>query len=274
MRPMQSTGDKYDLAEPDLKSFTRSSIRTKVMLTLLDGGKTVGDLERIMNTRASTILHSVKSLIDSRLVEKKRLEYILTSIGRVQALILDDLVNTIVTINEHSGFWLSHDMNAIPVELQKRIGMLGQGEMIRDSPETPLKSLEYFIENVIQSKEILGVSPVVVTGYGQMIFMAVNNGSKVELILTNPVLNAIISEHGRETFNEFLKRENFKLFYIEGDVKIAFTVTEAFLNLGLYRLDGSYDLGMDLIYTGEKSIEWGKMLYSHYRSQARQLNEV
>ena len=65
---MQSTGDKYDLAEPDLKSFTRSSIRTKVMLTLLDGAKTVGDLERIMDTRASTILHSVKSLMESRLV--------------------------------------------------------------------------------------------------------------------------------------------------------------------------------------------------------------
>ncbi|HQE88469.1 MAG TPA: ArsR family transcriptional regulator, partial [Methanothrix sp.] len=114
---MQSPGDKYDLAEEDLKSFTRSSIRTKVMLTLLEGGKTAGDLERIMDSRASTILHSIKSLMEGNLVEKRRQEYVLTSIGRVQALMLNDLVNTIVTLNEHRDFWLSHDMSAIPLEL-------------------------------------------------------------------------------------------------------------------------------------------------------------
>ncbi len=270
---MQATGDKYDLAEPDLKSFTRSSIRTKVMLILLEGGKTVGELEKVMDTRASTILHSIKSLTDSYLVEKKRQEYVLTGIGRIQALILDDLVNTIVTINEQRDFWLAHDMSAIPFELQKRIGMLGAGDIIRDSPETPLKSLEYFIDNLSQSKEILGISPVVVTGYAQAIAHVVNSGSRVELILTRPVLKAIASEHS-SLLNELLTKKNFKLFCMDGEVKIAFTVTESFLNLGLSRIDGSYDLGTDLIYTGPKAIAWGKMLYEHYRSQARQLKEA
>ena len=269
---MQSTGDKYDLAEPDLKSFTRSSIKTKVMLTLLDGGKTASDLERIMDTRASTILHSIKSLIDGNLVEKRRQEYILTSIGRIQALILDDLVNTIVTINENHDFWLSHDMSAIPLELQKRIGMLGSGEMIRDSPETPLRSLEYFIDTLSQCREIQGVSPVLVTGYDRMISEIVTAGVQVELILTNAVIMAMASEQ-KVMLNELLLQENFRLFCID-DIKISFTVTESFLNLGLCRHDGSYDLGMDLIYTGKKAIEWGKMLYRHYRRSSQQLKQI
>ncbi|HPC90536.1 MAG TPA: DUF1724 domain-containing protein [Methanothrix sp.] len=270
---MQSPGDKYDLAEEDLKSFTRSSIRTKVMLTLLEGGKTAGDLERIMDSRASTILHSIKSLMEGNLVEKRRQEYVLTSIGRVQALMLNDLVNTIVTLNEHRDFWLSHDMSAIPLELQKKIGMLSNGEIVRDSPETPLKSVEYFINTISQSKEIMGVSPVVVTGYDQALAEAANSGCRVEIILTNPVLTAMLPEM-KKLLNELLKGENFKLFYIEGDVKIAFTVTESFLNLGLCRLDGSYDLGMDLIYKGQKAVEWGRMLYEHYRLQSRRLKEA
>jgi predicted transcriptional regulator len=266
-------GDKYDLAEPDLKSFTRSSIRTKVMLTLLDGGKTASELEKVMDTRASTILHSIKSLTDNNLVDKKNQEYSLTSIGRIQALILDDLVNTIVTINEHHDFWLHHEMGGIPTELQKRIGMLGQGEIIKDSPESPLKSLDYFIATLSQSKEVLGVSSVVVRGYPEAISNVVNSGVQVELILTNPVLNVVISEQ-KQLLNDLLASENFKLFSIDKDVKISFTVTESFLNLGLSRIDGSYDLGTDLIYSVEKAIEWGKLLYNHYRDQSNQLENV
>jgi predicted transcriptional regulator len=268
-----SKGDKYDLAESDLKSFTRSSIRTKVMLTLLDKGKTAGELEEIMNTRSTTILHSMKSLMESNLVEKKQQEYNLTNIGRIQAIMLDELVNTIITIKEHHDFWLHHDMSGIPLELQKRIGMLGQGEIIRDSLETPLKSLDYFIATLSDSREIQGVSPVLVRGYPEAISHVVNSGAHVELILTNPVLKVIISEQ-KELLKEMLNNENFILYSIDMDVRTAFTVTESFLNLGLSRTDGSYDLGTDLIYSGEKAIEWGKMLYNYYRSLSTRLTDV
>ena len=266
-------GDKYDLAEMDLKSFTRSSIRTKVMLTLLDGSKTARELEKIMNTRESTILHSMKSLTDCNLVDKKNQGYNLTNIGRIQALILDELVNTIVTINEHRDFWLRHDLSGIPIELQKRIGMLGQGEIIRDSPETPRKSLDYFIDTLSQSKEVLGVSPIVVRGYPEAINHIVKNGTRVEIILTNPVLKVVVSEQ-KALIDDLLDCKNFKLYSIDKDVKLSFTVTESFLNLGLSRVDGSYDLGTDLIYSGEKATEWGRMLFQHYRSLSEQLENV
>ena len=268
---MVSTGkDKYDLAEPDLKSFTRSSIRTKVMLTLLDGGKTASELGKIMNTRESTILHTLRSLTDSNLVDKKNQEYSLTNIGGIQALILDELVNTIVTINEHHDYWLCHDLSGIPIELQKRIGMLGQGEIIKDSPETPLKSLDYFISTLSNSREVFGVSPIMVRGYPEAISQIVKNGTYVEIILTNPVVKVVVSEQ-KVLLNDLLDRENFKLYSIDKDVKLSFTVTESFLNLGLSRIDGSYDLGTDLIYSGKKAVEWGKMLFQHYRSISEQL---
>lgn len=258
-------GERYDLAELDLKSFTRSSIRTKVMFTLLDEGKTANELQNIMNTRSTTILHSMKSLMESGLVEKKQQKYCLTNIGKIQAIMLNELVDTIVTIKEHHSFWLHHDLSGIPDELQKRIGMLGHGEIFRDPKETPLKSLDYFLAALSSSREMKGVSPVTIRGYPEAISHMIKCGAHVELILTNPVIEVIIREHG-EMLREMLVRDNFKLYSLDMDVKVAFIVTESYLNLGLSRADGSFDLGADLIYTGEQAISWGNMLYNHYLS--------
>jgi predicted transcriptional regulator len=261
---MESTrGERYDLAEMDLKSFTRSSIRTKVMFTLLDEGKTANELGKIMNARSTTILHSMKSLMDSDLVFKKQQKYCLTNIGKIQAIMLNELVDTIVTIKEHHDFWLNHDLGGIPDELQRRIGMLGQGEIFKDPKETPLKSLDSFLAALTSSKVIRGVSPVTIRGYPEAISHMVKSGAHVELILTDTVLKVIISEHG-EMLKEILNRDNFKLYSMDEDAKVTFIVTESYLNLGLPRTDGSFDLGADLIYSGEKAVQWGNMLYNYY----------
>lgn len=62
--------ERYQLVEADLKMFSRSGVRSKIMLILLEGGRTVGELEKITNTRSTTLLHSIKDLTDLDLVEK------------------------------------------------------------------------------------------------------------------------------------------------------------------------------------------------------------
>ena len=80
-----SASDRYDLAESDLKSFTRSSIRTKVMLALMEKEMTAGELEKTIVIRTSTILHSIRDLIENNLVNKTARGYSLTNVGRMQA---------------------------------------------------------------------------------------------------------------------------------------------------------------------------------------------
>jgi predicted transcriptional regulator len=268
-----SASEKYDLAESDLKSFTRSSIRTKVMLALMDKEMTAGELEKVMAIRTSTILHSIKDLMENSLVNKTAHGYALTNVGRMQALMLDELVNTIITLNNYRDFWLNHDMSGIPQELQKRIALLGQSEIMKDSPEAPLRSLEYFIQELLKTKNIFGVSPNTITGYSNTIASAVRNGANVELILTNPVLKIVISEN-RDLLIELLSHENFRLYRIDKEVHVAFTVTDSLLNLGLFRTDGSYDLGSDLICKGESSVKWGLSLFDYYRNDAILLNSI
>jgi predicted transcriptional regulator len=148
--------------------------------------------------------------------------------------------------------------------------MLGKGEIVKDCLETPLKSLNYFLASIGTSKEIRGISPILITGYSMAISHLVKNGSNVEIIVTKPVLDAILLKNTDLIVN-LLEKENFRLFKIDKNIKISFLVSESFLNLGLARVDGSYDLGTDLVYTGDSAIQWGRSLYDYYRSQSTQV---
>ena len=124
--------DFYDLAENRLKAFTRSAVRTKIMLRLAKSGETTaGELENDMNIRTSTILHAMRDLTDEDLVIKSRHGYSLTNIGKIQALLVDELTSAIVVLDQHKEFWLNHDISGIPPELLTQIGMLVESEILK-----------------------------------------------------------------------------------------------------------------------------------------------
>jgi predicted transcriptional regulator len=141
--------------------------------------------------------------------------------------------------------------------------MLGKSEILRGDPVAILKTQEYFVSELIKSKEIAGVSPIIIPEYPKAIAMAVENGAKVNLILTKTILDIVIEDY-RDLLNMLLKKENFKLYSIDKDVKMAFTVTDSYLSLGLFRIDGGYDVGADLNCFGGTAIEWGMELFEYY----------
>jgi predicted transcriptional regulator len=59
---------------------------------------------------------------------------------------------------------------------------------------------------------------------------------------------------------------------VDEDIKIAFTVTEKFLNFGLFSHDGMYDATMVLINYDKDAIQWGEELYEYYLKKAEIIN--
>jgi len=258
---------KYDLAEGQIKAFSRSGVRAKVMLCLKDGPKTAADLESLIGTRSSTILHSIKEMRDEHLIRKTDSGYALTNIGNIQALLLDDLVCSIITLGEHKDFWLSHEIGGIPIELQKDIGVLMHSEIIASDQANIFRCHENFLDKLRQANEIYGVSPIIAPGYAEAIQQAVERGGKVELVLTEEVLG-IASQMNPDMGNALLKSDNFKLYSLKDRVTVAFTVTDSILSLGFYRFDGCYDIDRDLIDTADEARAWGMRLFEHYRQKA------
>jgi predicted transcriptional regulator len=61
-------------------------------------------------------------------------------------------------------------------------------------------------------------------------------------------------------------KQNLKLRVIEQNPKIAFTVTDYFLSVGLFRYDGMYDMANDLLSYNEEALDWGNKLFDYYTS--------
>lgn len=265
--------NKYDLAESQLKAFTRSAVRTKTLLSLQGGEKDSGDLEVEIDIRASTILHSIKDMAKAGLVRKGNKGYALTNTGRVQAILIDELVSAIVVLDQHKSFWQTHTMEDIPYDLLAKIGMLGQSEILAGDQAAILKTQEYWYSEVIKSKTVVGVSPIIMPMHPQAIAKALENGANVELVLTNAILDIVLKDY-RDMLKSFLAKENFRLYRIDRDVKIAYTVTDAYLSLGLFRIDGGYDVGCDLNCYGDKAREWGMKLFEYHRDMSVPIDRI
>jgi predicted transcriptional regulator len=242
-------------------------VRTKIMLRLKDVEMTAGELEKEMNIRSTTILHAMKEMIDAGLVSKKDTSYSLSNIGKIQTILLDELVAAIVLLNQHEDYWLSHDLSAIPENLLAAIGMLARSRRITSDPIAPLKSLENFMTELSKAKNIRGVSSFVAPGFPELIKDCVKRGTKVDLILTDAILKLVSKEHFI-LLKDLQGFDNFKLYHLGLDVNIGFTVTESLLALGLYRIDGGIDLGSELICIGETATKWGNDLFEYYKSRS------
>ena len=99
-----SASDRYDYAEAQIKAFTRSGVRAKIMLSLKDGYKTAAEMEGFIGIRSTTILHTLKEMSEADLVKRSANGYALTNIGKIEALLLDDLVSSIAALDEHKNF--------------------------------------------------------------------------------------------------------------------------------------------------------------------------
>jgi predicted transcriptional regulator len=261
--------NKYDLAEEHLKSFTRSKVRTKVFLSLLEGKMSASELEDKLDTRVTTVLHALKEMAESDLVEKNtKGSYYLTNLGKMQGYRLIHAINFALVVEEHKKFWLTHDISGIPPYLLENIGMLAQSEIIESDPASLLKAMEYFVSGLKRSNIIQGVSPFIIPSFPETIAEMAEKGAYVELILTDSVINALLKDYGH-MIKEAKNYDNVVLRRLDEKITIGFTITDSFLSLGLYRIDGGYDIGSDLICVGDSAVWWGKQLFNYYKELSK-----
>lgn len=268
-----STSDRYDIAEDSLKSFTRSKVRTKILLCLKDGAKSTSDLEKEMGIRNTTILHAIKDMTDSDLVTRTGQSYGLTNLGKMQAYMLADMIDFVLVLKKYSDFWLAHDISGIPKSLLTGIGMLSKSEIIEGDPAEILKTQNFFISQLTGAKVIRGLSPIIIPGYAEAVATAVMNGAEVDLILTKPIMDIVIKEYS-EVLKQLLDVGKFRLYRIDVDVTAAFTVTDSLFSLGLFRIEGGYDVGKDLNCAGDAAIAWGNELFDHYLSKSNRIDSI
>jgi len=237
----------YEKAGAILKFITSSGVRTKMMIGLLQEPQSSGQMRDAIGVSASTVIHAARDLEKEDLLIEKENSYHLTS-----------------------NFWLTHNVMSIPQPFLERIGEIQEYDIVTSSVKDIFKTFGIYMDFATKAQEFWGVSPVFVEAFVSLIQKLLKRDANVRLVITEEVMTELIN-NDRAGLKETLSNPNLGLWVIDEPVKVAFTVTESMLSLGLFGMDGVYDVSHDLVSKHQGAINWGRELFEYYRSQARPL---
>lgn len=220
-----------------------------------------------LDVHQSSISHILRDLIEGDLVTKTKHGYRLTSLGRLKVHLLDFQKMAFESIEKNRDFILAHDMNDIPMHYLIDIGIIcNQREYLIGDASTPYRNLEYLVGHLNNCREIRCIPSVVTSDNVESIANAIKNKADVEMIISDTVLQTL-RRHYHHILKEMVGCDNLKIYRIK-EANFSLWVTESNLFLGLRRFDGCYDLENVIICKTENGLEWGNMLFDHYRRKA------
>lgn len=262
----------YEDIKGDIKFLTTSSVRTKIILSLNRGNKDLNTLKNELDLESSAALHALKKLESQNIIIKKENEYFLSSFGKLYAVKSENLFKSFYTIKEYEKIWLDHWIDGIPKKLVKKIKCLNNSFLVESTPTDIIKPHSNYAKLVSKACEIKSISPIFYYPYIDIYKNALKRDADVKLILTPLILAKMTETAGMKFLKEILSSKNFKLYKIDEDVKIAFTVAEDFLSLGLFSTEGIYDATINLVSYDNDAIKWGNKLFNYYLNKAKKIN--
>ena len=244
----------------DYLSPLRSELKLKILLSLLSGERKIADLRSDVETRDTTILHVLEEFGELCLTTKSQGVYRLSSLGLLETNVFKELISTTEVIEKFKDFWLLHNVADIPSHLLLNIGALSDALLVRtDATELDIVHTK-ILEILKTSKKVRGISPVFHRDYVPVVERLLKEGNSVELIFSSKVLNRTLTSAETGLIKKYIQEGKLKISLNE-NVKIALTVSENSFSMGLFKLNGEYDYGADLISLNQEAIEWGEHLF-------------
>jgi predicted transcriptional regulator len=241
-----------------------SDLRKKILLALKNGTTSLADVREVTGASSTAAIHALRELEKEHLTfQDGKRNYLLTSTGKIVALHIERFLQTVNVITQFAKFWLEHDLSGIPEDSLKNIGCLHESQILTSTATDVFNAFSTFIALLGDAKVIRGVAPVFTPDLLDIYAELAAKGIPIELVVTREVLENVLELADRSPRKNQLKA-NLKLFVIEQNPKTAFTVTDYFLMVGLFRFDGSYDNSDQLLSYSNDSIEWGRELFDYY----------
>ncbi len=263
----------YEEVKDDIKSQSTSSVRTKIMISLNDGPKKTKDLRELTGIPASTILHGINELEKQELVVKEGDNFFLSEIGKIMTLKLIDTIRASVSMKKLQKLLFNHEIRDIPHDLLMDIGLLSNSQLIEADNIDIFKVHGTHLEIVLDSKRIRGISPIFYPNYPETFKKIIENDITVELILTSDVLKKTMqsTDDGEKDLIKLIKTGNLTLWTLDKDIKVAFTVTDKFMTMGFFSVNGMYDPTRNLVSNDSDALNWGNRLFEYYCKHANKV---
>jgi predicted transcriptional regulator len=173
---------------------TASDKRKRLLILLRDGPQLWDEIKTELDVTASGMLPQIKILEDEGLIVKEGKKYLLTNIGRLVAHHLEPFEKTLNVIEQQKKFWQEHDIEALPYDYFVRLGDIRNPHIIEAGMEESFEPHNQFLDTILRSKRVSGISPIVHPIYPQFFLSLAKQGQSVNLILTKGAYNKIKKE--------------------------------------------------------------------------------
>ena len=256
-----------------LSLVTFSEKRSEILLMLLEGPKSLDDIKNYFRATTPEILPRLKELESSGLIYQEERKYYLSEVGEVIAKSFSRFYRNLKIFEKDMKFWEEHQISGIPEKFRLRLYELGDYEIFRSTPTEIFKPHDEYVKNLLRSKWIRGVSPVLHPDYPKFILKLAEEGKDITIIITKDVLKKIEEKHKIE-LEEGLQYKNAKLMLCNEEVKVAFTTSNMFLSMRLFLKSGIYDFYQNLISHEKSAIKWGKELFDYFKKRSEEIKSL
>ncbi len=246
-----------------------SEKRSGILFMLQEEPKTLKEINDYFKVTSPEIIPQIRKLEKENLIFQQDKKYVLTEVGQIVTTSFAQFFKTLKIFEKDSKFWKEHNIG-IPEEFQMRLYELGDYKFFESTPTEIFKPHDEYIEKVLKSKWVKGVSPALHPEYAKQFLMMAEKGIPISLILTREVLEKIKDKYKEElvTGSEY---KNAQVMICNEKISIAFTVTDFFFSMRLFLKDGTYDFYKNIISYEKSALKWGEDLFNYYEKQSEKV---
>lgn len=264
----------YDLVKKDLKFLITSDVRVKILLSLNNGSKNLGQLRNDIHLSSSTILHSMNKLEEKKYIFRESGNYYLSQTGEISTNKLIDVIKAAHALKNCGNLFLNHDIESIPLKLLKDIGCLENATIIKSTYTDIIKPYNVLSELLSETRNVRHLSSVFFTSNIQSLLKNQEKTEKVHLLFTEEIITKLSETIEPDILQEKLSSGDLSLGVINDDIRISLTLGDNFVTMGLFSTEGSYDLNTFLISKSKEAINWGERLFNYHLKSALQFENL
>ena len=247
--------------EKDMLFIVKSEIRLKILTELNDEPQTIKDIVNKTNIAYSSVSNNMNKMEYKNHVTKENRVYTMTPMTKLYFNQLMEFKKSVDVIKNFNSLWYNHDINNINNELIENITELYESELIETDPIDIYKTHNNIRAQLENSKNVKGILPYIHPDYPKLIENIMRNNGKIELIMGKDIYKGLISQIDKDLKNRCIKNSSLKIHILKENLDIYLLICDESMNLGLFKIDGSYDQNRILNSNTPKSIKWANDLF-------------
>jgi len=264
--------EDYDSVEPTIRKLYDSRLRLAILDALKEGPMRLSDLRRKVGANAPNTSSRAKELEDMGFIERNQGEFALTNWGRVIHNNISDSVQLLAAKENLAEYWQTHALGGIPADLIQGLKSYSKTELIKPKKDNIDYPDQHFVQTMKQrsKKRLWGMTPIFRPEYLDLIISAVQNGADVRIILQQDIVPSVLSSIPDELKAQLQNLENLKLYTIDEDLKLGFTIADDVCSCGFESRHGpSTFMDMNPESFDQETIDFQIKLFEHYLAKSK-----